>query len=198
MFFSLALSQDYVPSREDVLHSRKATRGIHEYVVPIKSVQFRFVDVGGQRSQRQKWFSCFDDVTAVLFLVACSGFNQTILEDRVTNRLIESLNIFETIVNNRCFRHITIIIFFNKYDLLQDKIQKSNISEFFPNFRGDPRNLDHVKGFLIGLYDEVRRNLRQDFYHHFTTATNTENIKKVFKDVKDSILKSHIDELMQI
>ena len=116
----------------------------------------------------------------------------------MTNRLIESLNIFETIVNNRCFRRITIIIFFNKYDLLQEKIHTSNISNFFPNFRGNPVNLDHVKGFLIGLYDEVRRNQHQDFYHHFTMATNTENIKKVFKDVKDSILKTHIDELMQI
>ena len=167
--------------------------------MPIKNVQFRFVDVGGQRSQRQKWFNCFDDVTAVLFLVASSGYDQTILEDRVTNRLIESLNIFETIVNNRCFKHIAIIVFFNKFDLLEQKIGKSSIKQYFPNFRGEPNNINHIKGFLISLYDEVRRNNQsQDFYHHFTTATDTENIKKVFKDVKDSILKSHIDELMQI
>eukprot|EP00731_Ephydatia_muelleri_P029308 Em0020g952a len=43
----------YIPNKEDVLYARKATRGVYEYLINIKGVPFRFVDVGGQRSQRQ-------------------------------------------------------------------------------------------------------------------------------------------------
>ena len=103
-------------------------------MIDIKGVPFRFVDVGGQRSQRQKWFQCFDEVTSILFLVASSAFDQTLLEDRITNRLVESVNIFDTIVNNRCFRSVSIILFFNKTDLLTDKIKVKSIRDHFPDF----------------------------------------------------------------
>lgn len=106
-----------------MLCSRKATRGIHEYDLTIKKVPFKFVDVGGQRSQRTKWFQCFDEVTSILYLVSSSAFDQTLVEDRTTNRMQESLNIFNTIANNRCFKSVSIILFLNKTDLLEEKVR---------------------------------------------------------------------------
>ncbi|XP_076232689.1 guanine nucleotide-binding protein subunit alpha cta isoform X2 [Calliopsis andreniformis] len=94
---------DYVPTHQDILHCRKATKGISEFVIQINNIPFLFVDVGGQRSQRQKWYQCFDCVTSILFLVSSSEFDQVLLEDRRTNRLEESKNIFDTIVNNMIF-----------------------------------------------------------------------------------------------
>ena len=88
----------------------------------VKDQNFKIVDVGGQRSQRQKWFQCFDNVDSILYLVASSAFDQNLLEDRVTNRLVESVNIFETIVNNRCFKNVSIILFLNKTDLLEVRL----------------------------------------------------------------------------
>ncbi|EPB68762.1 g-protein alpha subunit [Ancylostoma ceylanicum] len=80
----------------------------------------RFIDVGGQRSQRQKWFQCFTDITSILFMVASNEYDQVILEDRRTNRVVESRSVFETIVNNRAFTNVSIILFMNKSDLLKD------------------------------------------------------------------------------
>ena len=39
-------------------------------------------DVGGQRSERKKWIHVFDNVNAVLFLVAISGYDHVLVEDR--------------------------------------------------------------------------------------------------------------------
>ena len=50
-------------------------------VVYSLTVVCRMFDVGGQRSQRQKWIQCFDDVRAVLFVTALSGYDMTLLED---------------------------------------------------------------------------------------------------------------------
>ncbi|CAG2116749.1 unnamed protein product, partial [Medioppia subpectinata] len=96
--------EDYLPTNQDILYSRKATKGVTEYSVTINKIPFRFVDVGGQRSQRQKWFQCFECVTSILFIVSSSEYDQVLLEDRHKNRLRESQNIFDTIVNNRCFQ----------------------------------------------------------------------------------------------
>ena len=40
--------------------------------------------MGGQRSERRKWIQCFDDVRAVLFVCALSGYDMTLFEDGKT------------------------------------------------------------------------------------------------------------------
>jgi guanine nucleotide-binding protein subunit alpha-12 len=188
--------QGYVPSRLDVLHSRKATKGIVEHTFDIRGVPFKFVDVGGQRSQRQKWYQCFECVTSILFLVSSSEFDQVLFEDRKTNRLIESCNIFETIVNNKAFEKVSIILFLNKIDLLKEKIRQVSINDYFPQFVGNPRSLTDVQNFLLHMFDSRRRDKSTPLFHHLTTAVDTDNIKFVFQAVRDTILHDNLRSLM--
>lgn len=58
-------------------------------------------DVGGQRDERRKWIQCFNDVTAIIFVTACSSYNMVLREDPNQNRLRESLDLFKSIWNNR-------------------------------------------------------------------------------------------------
>jgi hypothetical protein len=44
----------------------------------------RMFDVGGQRSERKKWIHCFENVTAIIFCVALSGYDMVLLEDEET------------------------------------------------------------------------------------------------------------------
>ncbi len=194
--FCFVSFQNYLPSKADVLHSRKATKGISEHIFHIKGIPFLFVDVGGQRSQRQKWYQCFEGVTSILFLVSSSEFDQVLMEDRKTNRLVESCNIFETIVNNKAFANVSIILFLNKTDLLERKIKEVSLKDYFPEFLGDSRNMDHVQNFELNLLDSRRRERSKPLFHHFTTAVDTENIKFVFQAVKDTILQDNLKSLM--
>ncbi|CAL8342934.1 unnamed protein product [Merluccius merluccius] len=191
---------DYLPSNQDILLARKPTKGIHEYDFEIKNMPFKIVDVGGQRSERRRWFECFDSITAILFLVSSSEYDQVLMEDRQTNRLSESLNIFETIVNNRVFGNVSIILFLNKFDLLEEKVARVSIRDYFSEFSGDPVCLADVQRFLVECFRGKRREQQQQpqkpLYHHFTTAINTENIRLVFRDVKDTILHDNLKQLM--
>ena len=54
------------------------------FVCSVPNVSSRVVDVGGQRSERRKWIQCFDDVRAVLFVCALSGYDMTLFEDGKT------------------------------------------------------------------------------------------------------------------
>lgn len=51
-----------------------------------KRKYFRLFDVGGQRSERKKWIHCFEDVTAIIFCVAMSEYDQVLHEDETTVR----------------------------------------------------------------------------------------------------------------
>nr|XP_046196891.1 guanine nucleotide-binding protein subunit alpha-12-like [Oncorhynchus gorbuscha] len=187
---------NYIPSRQDILFARKATKGIVEHDFIIKKIPFKMVDVGGQRSQRQKWFQCFDGITSILFMVSSSEYDQVLMEDRRTNRLVESMNIFETIVNNKLFLNVSIILFLNKTDLLVEKLGQSDITKHFPEYRGDPRRLEDVQTFLVQSFSRSGRNRGKPLFHHFTTAIDTENIRFVFHAVKDTILQENLKDIM--
>ena len=176
MSLCLCPPQDYLPIVQDILLARKPTKGIHEYDFEIKNVPFKMVDVGGQRSERRRWFECFDSVTSILFLVSSSEFDQVLMEDRQTNRLTESLSIFETIVNNRVFSNVSIILFLNKMDLLVEKVGKVSIRKHFPDFRGDPDRLEDVQAYLVQSFNRKRRNRSKPLFHHFTTAIDRKSV----------------------
>lgn len=103
-------------------------------------------DVGGQRDERRKWIQCFNDVTAIIFVTACSSYNMVLREDPTQNRLRESLELFKSIWNNRWLRTISVILFLNKQDLLAEKILagKSKLEEYFSEFTRYQTPLDAV------------------------------------------------------
>lgn len=166
----------------------------------LQNIPFLFVDVGGQRTQRQKWTKCFDSsVTSIIFLVSTSEFDQVLAEDRKTNRLEESKNIFDTIVNNVAFQKISIILFLNKTDLLALKVRnpETDIRWYYPQFTGNPHSILDVQNFILQMFMNVRRNQRSAaIYHHFTNAVDTQNIQVVFNSVKDTILQRNLAALM--
>jgi hypothetical protein len=97
-----------------VLRARVRTTGIIETTFRYKDLIYRMFDVGGQRSERRKWIHCFNDVTAVIFVAALSGYDMKLFEDQETNRIHESLTLFDAICNNHFFINTAIILFLNK------------------------------------------------------------------------------------
>ena len=76
--------EDYIPDTQDVLHSRRTTRGIREETFESKTGRLRIMDVGGQRGERRKWIHLFAGITAVIFIVGISEYDQVIAEDGKT------------------------------------------------------------------------------------------------------------------
>lgn len=77
----------------------------------------------------------FEGITAVLFLVAASDFDQTLREDISKNRLEEAFEVFENVYKSRFIRDAGLIVFLNKQDLLKKKIdQGKRIGKYFPDY----------------------------------------------------------------
>jgi len=151
------------------------------------------LDVGGQRNERKKWIHCFENVTAVLFVVAISAYDQTLYEDETTNRMVEAINLFEEICNSRWFRDISMVLFLNKSDLFIKKIQKVPLTVCFPEYTGE-NSYEETTNYLIGQFEAKNRNPDKTIYPHITCATNIDNVSAVFNAVKDIIIRKTLNE----
>ena len=156
-----------------------------------KSLSITLIDVGGQRSERKKWLHCFDNVNAVLFIVAMSDYDQTLKEDGITNRMKESLQLFGTVCNSKWFKNSSMMLFLNKKDVFDQKIQHSPLTVCFPEYRDNVEQWmpeDFVAEQFVQQVDVDRAGI----YRHFTCAKDRQNISVVFDVTMDLIKQNHM------
>ncbi|XP_061093322.1 guanine nucleotide-binding protein subunit alpha-11-like [Conger conger] len=188
---------NYIPSAQDVLRVRMPTTGINDYSFKMEKIFLRIVDVGGQKSERRKWIHCFENVMSLIFLASLSEYDQVLEEQETENRLEESLALFSTTIHSQWFEDTSVILFLNKTDILSDKIKTSDLQTYFPDFRGKKRDAEEAQQFIKQKYlDKAKDKPKSPLYCHYTCATDTQNIRKVFKDVKDTVLKKILDDFI--
>ena len=192
------LDPSYTPNcnEQDVLQSCVLTTGIVETTFTSDHVTYQLFDVGGQRSERQKWLHCFDDVEAVLFVAALSGYDMILTEDGTTSRMEESLNLFQAICVNKFFDSSSIVLFLNKLDLFTEKVNNTNhhLQLFFPQYTGPDHDVLAAKEFIKDQF--LACNMKERIvYPHFTTATDTSNVKVVFQVMLDTIMQKSLEGL---
>jgi len=185
---------DFQPNSEDILRARLRTSGIVERMFKIHDVNFKFLDVGGQRNERRKWIHCFEGVTAVIFLTAVSEYDQVLYEDEKVNRLHESLQVFESICNNKYFVETAMILFLNKIDLFAEKIARLPLKICFSDYEGGVNDYEPALKYIEQKFLSQNQQKKLIFTHS-TCATDTKNIEKVFEACRAVILKENLDKL---
>lgn len=181
---------------------------------------FRMFDVGGQRDHRNKWLQVFEGIQAVLFVISCGEFDQVLREDHTTNRLFESISLFRRVWHNRFLLQSGVITFLNKQDVLRDKIDAGRrIGRYFPEYEQfrmsvtDGNVFDELQRTqcfirqkladitaetpkrISNLKTPVHERPKRDVFFHYTVATDTDNVRKVFLDTHDIILRKNLHDL---
>ncbi|KAE8144960.1 guanine nucleotide binding protein, alpha subunit [Aspergillus avenaceus] len=185
-------SPDFIPDVNDVLRARTKTTGIYETRFTMGQLSIHMFDVGGQRSERKKWIHCFENVTSIIFCVALSEYDQVLLEESNQNRMMESLVLFDSVVNSRWFMRTSIILFLNKVDLFRQKLPRSPLSNYFPDYSGG-NDVNRAAKYLLWRFNQVNR-AHLNLYPHLTQATDTTNIRLVFAAVKETILQNALKD----
>ncbi|WAQ90084.1 hypothetical protein PtA15_12A69 [Puccinia triticina] len=194
----------YLPDDQDILRARARTQGIAESSFQVGQLNYRLLDVGGQRNERKKWIHCFEHVTVIVFLAALSEYDQALREDTSVNRMVEALNLFDSICNSRWFTKTAMILFLNKTDLFRQKLHLSPIHLFFPDFAPPP--LLHTKEqddnaiwksgaeFFSNKFRALNQTPSKQIYVHLTCATDTSQIRLVLAHVNDIIIQLNLSE----
>ncbi|KAG6873621.1 hypothetical protein C0995_013552 [Termitomyces sp. Mi166 len=184
---------DYVPSDDDVLRARLKTleqlQGVSEYRFKIKpehgpSRDWRVFDVGGHRS-----------------LIIASAFDQKLSEDPSTNRLEDSVNIWNYIVKNELLKHTHLILFMNKIDILKTKLESGiKFSDYVVSYGSRRERENDVKSVTKYLKEKFSGILREKsvisrpFYCHLTTVTDFKSTREILTRVRDVLMRKHLED----
>ncbi|RWS28219.1 Guanine nucleotide-binding protein G(o) subunit alpha-like protein [Leptotrombidium deliense] len=187
-------AENYLPTATDVLRARIRTIGVIETQFKVNDLTYRMVDVGGQKSERRKWMQCFDDVRAIIFVAALTAYDMILKHNLQSNRLIESLQFFGEITENKYFIRTAILLFLNKFDLFREKILYSgrHLRYYLTGYTSVDYDVDSAALFIQRLFERQNQNGNKIIYTHFTTATDTSNVQAVFQSVVDIIARENL------
>ncbi|KAG0687914.1 guanine nucleotide-binding protein subunit alpha [Pichia californica] len=182
---------NYVCSDDDILKGRIKTTGITETNFNINGIKFKLLDAGGQRSERKKWIHCFQDITCACFVLAVSEYDQMLFEDEKVNRMYEAIMLFDSLVNSRWFADTPFILFLNKVDLLKDKVRKSPVRKYFPDYDGKSNDVEDALKYFEKLFLSLNKSKRP-IYVHRTCATDTQSMKFILTAVTDMVIQQNL------
>ncbi|EFJ38535.1 heterotrimeric G protein, alpha subunit [Selaginella moellendorffii] len=198
---------DYIPTEEDILHARVRTTGIADVVFKHDGHTYRVFDVGGQRNERRKWLHLFDGVKAVIFCAALSEYDQNLFEDEGKNRMVETMELFESVLRHPSFEKTSFLVFLNKYDIFRKKVLSVplNVCEVFRDYnevQGDQeRKISHALQYIKNKFDEIyKRNTpglgtQRLCWLFETTALDPRIMKYTFELVDKNLVVSSISLL---
>lgn len=125
--------------------------------------------------------------------------------------MMESLLLFDSVVNSRWFMRTSIILFLNKVDIFKQKLGRSPLGNYFPDYSGG-NDVNKAAKYLLWRFNQVNRahlNLYPQYVlcilswfmscyanirHSLTQATDTSNIRLVFAAVKETILNNALKD----
>lgn len=188
-FESLSASS-YLPNVKDMFRVQAPTTQVSRQTYKIHDADCTFVDVGGQLHERKKWINCFDDVATVIFMVDISAYDQGLTANINFNRLQESLNIFELIVNSSFLANMNIILFMNKHDIFCERIITRSVrndeKNWFTDYEGgcsEQEAFDYIKcKFLSVCRDKSKKIIVKR-----TRAINTRVVEHTMEELHDTL-----------
>lgn len=169
----------------DFLRVYMKTIGLNTYTFDNRGYNVEITDTGGQRNERKKWKSfhhLVNEGSTVYYFVSLIEFAQELYEgkdyyglDEKTrnpqgNRMVESLNVFEDVINERPYNNLDIHLVFTKKDLFP-KIFTLFFDYFdmvFPNecrnegirYNQHERGLDIIKGAFLARNKNPNRKIK--------------------------------------
>ncbi|RDB24781.1 Guanine nucleotide-binding protein alpha-4 subunit [Hypsizygus marmoreus] len=194
---------DYVPSDEDVVRARLRTTGVQEYRFTLdrgtaSSLDWLMYDVAGIRTSRAAWIPYFKDITAIIFLAPLSAFNENLAEDPRINRLDDTFSLWNTICSSKLLSDVQIILFMNKIDILQRKLDSGIlVKDFISDFQEQSNDFATVTTWFRRIFGKIHRKgspPTRKLIAHFTSVVDTKSTAQTLAAVQAVILTNDIVE----
>lgn len=177
---------------DDVLRARQRTTGIHETEVKIQNRNLALLDVGGQKTERRKWFHIFQDsVDACIFVAALDAFLYPAEDPVYWNAMDESISVWKKLLLSNSFNDNTaLIVFLNKKDLLRTPSALTKFALAYKRvFQGTEINYSVAAEFIKEQYvnSETEALAGRKLYTHYTMALDKEDLNFIFESCINNI-----------
>lgn len=179
------LSPDLVPTDADMLHARFRTTGITETLFQAHTKIFHIFDHGGARSERRKWIHTFADNQCLIFVAPLSGYNQCLIEDKLSNQLEEALMLFKSLLSMTWFKRSPIFLILNKLDLLLEKIDSNPITKSWPEYEGSLNDSNNILIFIKNKFLELADMAGRSVKVYPCDLTDIDSARIILDDIQN-------------
>ncbi len=97
------------------------------HILPSSNIAMRFVWMGQQKGSLAKVLHAFERADAVIFVANLASYCQG-------TALLQSLELFDQLVNSRWLQRASFFLFLNKRDLFRDMLSHVPLSACFPEY----------------------------------------------------------------
>eukprot|EP00475_Leptophrys_vorax_P011362 TRINITY_DN17889_c0_g1_i3.p1 TRINITY_DN17889_c0_g1~~TRINITY_DN17889_c0_g1_i3.p1 ORF type:complete len:418 (-),score=99.09 TRINITY_DN17889_c0_g1_i3:160-1371(-) len=112
----------FVPDIDDMLKCRFRTTGIVETNMKISGTNCRVFRIGYKNARRRWDNQVFGSNPNIVFFVSLADYDRTFYDDSSMHSIVESLDIWETLVSDKSFSKSRFCVIFSKADLFRDKL----------------------------------------------------------------------------
>eukprot|EP01119_Soliformovum_irregulare_P007987 TRINITY_DN2068_c0_g1_i1.p1 TRINITY_DN2068_c0_g1~~TRINITY_DN2068_c0_g1_i1.p1 ORF type:complete len:240 (-),score=60.97 TRINITY_DN2068_c0_g1_i1:73-792(-) len=164
-----------IPPSPDPIHTEAQTIGNHH---------FDIITLQGQRSKRRTWILALDakGLAVRTFFVNLCQYNQVLDEDHNSNRMVESIAVFQQLL-----KHLLkecIILIFTFADEFKEKITKVDLSKTFPKYTGG------------GDYYKALQFIKNEFFKVIPKFQLEINLKHVYVRVINTLEAHDVKETL--
>lgn len=83
------------------------------------------------------------------------------------------------------------VLFLNKVDLFRAKLERSPISNYFPDFHGGS-DYDKATAYFTQRFTSLNQSPSKTIYPHLTCATDTRHIQRILSSVNDIVIQVNL------
>jgi len=140
------LSPGYKASLQDLLRLRIRTTGVARQTLQKLGRRFEVRDFGGMRAERRKWGTMLPDTDCVFIVASLSEWCQRLGEDGGTNRMSESLSVYETTMKQiKEEASVSTCLFLTNEDELRRQLEQDRVKVLteLATILGEPVEISH-------------------------------------------------------
>jgi len=168
---------------EDLMNLDLRSRGMRELNFENEKIRYKLIDVGAQRGDIRKWIHCCNNVHGVVIFAPLDEFD---LYDDSENRMFQTLENFDMIVNHSCFSKSTaFILLLTRKDVFEEKNKRKDLlQQCFP-YSGS--KIWEACEFVREKFRSKNRSGRE-LYIQVNSASDYGNDLFILNSIKNSLL----------
>ncbi|KAL8641515.1 MAG: hypothetical protein Q9228_001678 [Teloschistes exilis] len=173
----LAFEKEYEES--DIMED-----SIRETVITRKSLgvrrKYRFFDVLGLHSAKDKWLFSTRDTSALIFVVDLSTYNLQAVEDQSAACVLQDLALFKQICATKWLGAIPVLLLLSGIDRLASKLPRYPLTNYFPDYPDGHVGVESAKLFFqqkfLALDMRCEMRIRVVYTEHIATRKLGQNV----------------------
>ncbi|KAI0290994.1 G-protein alpha subunit-domain-containing protein [Russula brevipes] len=133
---------------------------------------------------------------AIIFLAPISAFDQVLTEDPKVNRLEDSVLLWKGICQNKLLATVDLVLFLNKCDILQRKLESGiRLSRYVKSYDDRVNDVDTASKYFRGKFSAIQRTyspVPRKFYGYCTSVTESATTAGILASVRDIVLRQNL------